>query len=380
MNKLCIIQPFLPDYRREVFFGMAQHCPVDLVISPIPSSEGFGSEILPNNSRIRFVTVPTLKPLGEKVGIIQWGVGKYVRRERPDAIFTFANPRYFSFWTTLIWGKLLGIPTYVHGHGLFKKHRISFAYRIMMKALLRLVTSYICYAPIVRQSFIDYGFSDRKLTVAHNSVINPYPLIPSEKTGDELGVLFVGRLRQGSELELLIRVLDRIRQSDRIPVTLQVIGNGTEESLLHNLAKTRPWIVQHGQIYDPAQIQQISRNCFVGCYPGNAGLSVIHMMSLSLPVVTHDDLSSHQGPEPSFIRNGVSGILYDHKNREESLYQAIKSLALDPGKRARMQRASFEEYQSLVNPPLWERFWSILGDGGERAQIPPSPAACLDGD
>src|SRR5205823_3645769 len=93
---------------------------------------------------------------------------------------------------------------------------------------------------------------------------------------------------------------------------------------------------------------------------------VVHMMSLSLPVITHDDLPSHQGPEPSFIRNGVSGLLYDHNDPEESLYRAIRSLASDPLLLAQMRQFAFEDYQGLVNPPLSERFWSIL-DGRHSA-------------
>lgn len=363
LKRICIIQPILTDYCLPVFLELSRHCHVDIIFSPVVTKDGF-SEVAPvNNSRVRYFVVPTFKPLGEKLGIVQYGVENYLLRERPDAIFTFANPRYCTFWTTLLLGKILDIPTYVHGHGLYKKHRLSLAYRGMMNVLLRLITSYICYAPVVHQSFIDHGFPDHKLTVAHNSLINEYPVLPSEKIGKERGILFVGRLRQGSRLDLLVRVMERIRRSDGIPLCLHVIGDGEEARLLQAEANSRPWIVQHGQIFDQEKIRQISLNCFVGCYPGNAGLSVVHMMSLSLPVITHDNISSHQGPEPSFIRDGISGFLYDHRHPEESLYQAIKTLASDSQQLLRMRRSAFEEYQRLVTPPLSERFWAILNNG-----------------
>ncbi len=360
MKKICIIQPFLVDYRQQVFLDLAKYCHLDLVISPTPSSSGFGQPVSSENPRVRCFTIPTLKPFGEKIGMIQWGIGKYILRERPDSIIIFANPRYFSFWTTLFLGKLLGIPTYAHGHGLFKKHKIGVLYRLMMNVLLKLVTSYICYAPIVQQSFIDRGFPDQKLSVAHNSLVNRFPVQPEEKIGNERGVLFVGRLREGNNMGLLLRVMERIRQSDGIPLTLHVIGTGEGAEQLQREMTHRPWIVLHGGTYDQERIRSISLDCFLGCYPGNAGLSVEHMMSLSLPVVTHNDLSSHQGPEPSFIRDGVSGLLYDHNNPEESLYRAIVSLATDHSNLARMRRAAFEDYQCLVNPPLSARFWAIL--------------------
>ncbi len=362
MNKLCVIQPFVPDYRRDVFLDLAKYCPVDLVISPTPSGSGFGEALFSESSRVRCFMIPTLKPFGEKIGMIQWGVGKYIRRERPDVILIFAHPRYLSFWTTLLWGRLLGIPTFAHGHGPYKKQRIGIFYRLMMIVLLRLVTSYICYAPMVRQSFIDHGFSDRKLTVAHNSLSNCSLVRPQEKTGEERGVLFMGRLRQGSNVGLLVRAMERIRQEDGLPLKLHVIGTGKEATLLQKETGGHPWIAFHGGIYDQKRIREISLDCFLGCYPGDAGLSVVHMMSLSLPVVLHDDLHTH-GPEASFIRNGVSGLLYDRKNPEEYLYQAIRSLASSPARVARMQHAAFEDYQHLVNPPLAARLWSILCGG-----------------
>jgi glycosyltransferase involved in cell wall biosynthesis len=355
---------------------MSAYCYVDLIYSPVSVKLGFGDVVAPRMSSIRCFVVPTFKPLGERIGMIQWGIAKYIFRERPDAIMIFGNPRYLTFWTTLLLGKVLGIRTYIHGHGLFKKHKIGILYRFMTTILLRLVTSYICYAPIVRQSFIDHGFPDQKLFVAHNSIINRFPVSPKEKTGNELGILFVGRLRPGSRVDLLVRVMERIRRADGLPLKLHVIGTGEEAYLLKKEATNRPWIVLHGQVYDPEQIQLISRDCFLGCYPGNAGLSAVHMLSLSLPVVTHGDLSSHAGPEPSFIRNGVDGLLYDHTDPEESLYQAITSLAADRTRLAGMQDAALEGYQHLVNPPLSERFCSILG---VRHDIPRTDVASYSG-
>jgi glycosyltransferase involved in cell wall biosynthesis len=368
MKRVSIIQPILTNYCWPVFAEMSGYCQVDLIYSPSAAESGFGDVTKFETPNVRHLVVPTFKPLGERLGMIQWGIAKYIFREGPDAIITFANPRYLSFWMTLLLGKLLGIPTYAHGHGLFKKHKINFVYRITMILLLKLVDSYICYAPIVRQSFIDHGFPYRKLSVAHNSLINRFPVRPEEKTGNERGVLFVGRLRKGNDMGLLARAMERIRQSDGIPLTLHVIGAGEGAQQLRKETSDYPWIVLHGGTYDQERIREISLDCFLGCYPGNAGLSVVHMMSLSLPVITHDNLSSHQGPEPSFIRNGMSGVLYDHRNPEESLYKAIRSLASGTHQLARMRRAAYEDYQSLVNPPLSARFWSILSSGQDSPQ------------
>ena len=364
MNRICIIEPHLTDYSHPVFLELAEYCNVDIVVSPTPPAEGFGTSEPLKSSKVRYFVVPRLTPFGKKIGLIQWGVGRYIVRERPDVILTFSNPRYVSFWITLFLGRLLRIPIFAYGHGLFKKRRIGVLHRLVVTAVLRLVQSYICYAPIVRQSFIDHGFSDRKLSVVHNSLINRFPVYPEEKTGKECGILFVGRIRPGSGLELLIRVIDRVRHDAGLSLSLHLIGSGEETERVQQKAHGASWVILHGEVYNQEEIRRISLECFAGCHPGNAGLSVVHMLSLSLPVVTHDDLSSH-GPEPSFLHHGVDAVLYDHANAEESLYRAICLLASDRIKLSTMQHAAFDAYKNLVNPPLAARFWSILSGGEE---------------
>src|ERR1700704_2852182 len=131
MKRVCIIQPVLTNYCLPVFMEMSAYCRVDLIYSPSAAVTGFGNTAKIAATDVRHFVVATHKPLGERLGMIQWGVGKYMRRERPDAIMIFGNPRYLSFWTTLVWGRLLRIPTHVHGHGLYKKRHISIFYRFM---------------------------------------------------------------------------------------------------------------------------------------------------------------------------------------------------------------------------------------------------------
>jgi glycosyltransferase involved in cell wall biosynthesis len=365
MKRLAAIQPHLTNASREMFLELARYCPLDLVVSPDPVGMGFQVAPIAKGGGIRCFSGPTFTPTGKKLGWIQWSAVKYMLRERPDALFLNANPRYLTFWIALLWAKALGIPVYAHGHGFYRRGQVGAAYKLMMTALLKLVTSYICYAPIVRQAFLDNGFPAEKLSVAHNSLINRFHVRPEEKTGTETGVLFIGRLRRESRLDLLLRVVERIRREDGLPLRLYVVGDGEEGEALRAEAEDCPWVVFHGGVYDAEQIRKISLECSIGCYPGKAGLSVVHMMSLSLPVITHNNLRAH-GPEPSFLRDGISGILFDHKDPERSLYQAVRLLASDPEKVAEMQRNAFADYQALAHPSLAERLWAIIGEGEHR--------------
>ena len=237
----------------------------------------------------------------------------------------------------------------------------------MMRLALRLVTSYIAYAPIVRESLATQGFCVDKVFVVPNSLLNRFAVPPEEKTGKERGILFVGRLRCGSGLALLLRVVRRLKEEGGFPFTLHVVGDGEEAAGLRQHAAACNWIIWHGEAYG-AQVSNISRECLFGCYPGNAGLSVVHMMSLSLPVITHDDLSSHEGPEPSYIREGVAGVLYDHREPEQSLCHLLQRIAVNPDHIANMQRSTFEEYLFLTQPSYAERLWSIITEDGGRME------------
>ncbi len=183
VTRICIIDPVFTRYRLPIFEDLSQRCQVDWIFSPSPLESGFGETRASINPRLRYVEIQTLKPLGWKAGMFQLGLAKYIVREKPDAIKIFANPRYLSFWTTLLVARLRGIPCYAHGVALFKKRRISPVRRLMMKAILRLTTSYIAYAPVVRESLADQGFLVKKVFVAHNSLINPFPVRPEEKSG-----------------------------------------------------------------------------------------------------------------------------------------------------------------------------------------------------
>jgi glycosyltransferase involved in cell wall biosynthesis len=374
LRRVCVVQPILSNYSLPVFLELARYCEVDLFYSPAPQSSGFGEVSLPAVPNLRYIPVKTLKPLGDRWGMYQRGLLGYLVRQRPDALLLSANLRELSFWLATICGRVLGIPVYAHGHGLYKKTQISWAYRRLVQLLLRLVTAYICYAAAVRQSFLAFGFDEKKLAVADNSLINPCQVRPEEKSGAEMGVLFLGRLRADCALESLIDAIARLRESDGLLVRLHIIGAGEEEMRLRGCARNRPWVAFHGAIYHPGKIRQVSLDCFLGCYPGNAGLSIVHMMSLSLPVITHNRLHAH-GPEVSFLRNGASGLLYEHSD-QASLYCALRSLATDPARVARMRREAFADYQRLSNPSLAQRLWAIVG-GGAKLENPPAIAPAV---
>jgi glycosyltransferase involved in cell wall biosynthesis len=362
MKRLCVIQPILTSYRLPLFLELSRYCQVDVLFSASNAAKGYGNFVQTNTPAVRYFEIPTLRPFGNQIGMFQRGVVSYLLREEPDAVVIFANPRYLSFWTTLIVARLFGISIYAHGHGVYKRVRTGMLYRLMIKQMLQLVTGYIAYAPSVRESFVAHGFSGRKVRVAHNSVTVSSTALPQEKTGRELGILFIGRLRRDCNLSLLFRTVRRLRDEDGLALDVHVVGSGECASELRGEWGEIPSIHWYGELYDEEEIRRISLDCFLGCHPGSAGLSVVHMMALSLPVVTHNNVSQH-GPEVTFIQNGIQGRFYDYAEPEESLYRELKALAKQPAIVTKMQHAAFYRYKKIVDPSLAERLWAIVGEG-----------------
>jgi glycosyltransferase involved in cell wall biosynthesis len=228
----------------------------------------------------------------------------------------------------------------------------------MMNLLLRLCTGYIAYGAIVRDTFAARGFSVKNMQVASNSMINPCTVSPKEKNGSERGILFLGRLRADSGLEILLDAVEKLcQQGHRIEV--HIVGEGEARRRLQDFSAGSDAVHWYGEIYDPARIREISRACFAGCHPGPAGLSVVHLMSLSLPVLVQEGVENH-APEVALIEDWNNGVRYGRGRPAASVENAIAAMLRDPSKLHRMQAAAYHCYSELVNPSLATRLGAIL--------------------
>ncbi len=380
--RIAIVEPVWTNYRHPVYRELAEHSAVDWIFSPASPAAGFGPVLSPGSANLRYIELPLRKPLGCRLGFRQRGVVRYLIAEKPDVVVISADPNYLSLWLTLAAGRILGIPIYAHGHGVFKKAQISWTYRRMMNLLLRLSHGYIAYAPVVRDAFAAHGFPTGKVHVVHNSVVNPCPVFPGEKTGAERGVLFLGRLRPGSGIEVLLDAVRRLREQDQLELEVHIVGDGEEAERLREQHTAADWVHWHGAVYDPLRIREISLQCFAGCHPGNAGLSIVQMMSLSLPVLIHDDQRCH-GPESAFACHRVNGYFYGFNQTSDALRDALLHLTSDKQELLELQRGAWRGYRGLTSPSMASRLLKILLETKEtnpRAvpEVAAEPAAALD--
>lgn len=359
MKKLCYVEPSLSRYSLTSIMEMADHVAVDLVYSPISRAHGFGEVIEIPHHNLRYLQIPTYKPLGDKVGLYQAGLFKIFRKTKADAIILSCNPRYFTLWLGMIWARLLGIEVYLHGHGLHKKMPSPrLINRIMYWAILRLCDGYICYTESVRQSLLG-RCKPEKLTIADNSITVESLVPPSEKTGTERGILFLGRLRKGCGLEMLIVAVQELREKHGINLEIHAVGSGERNEEFSSVR--HPWLHYYGEIFDHARIAQISRDCFIGAYPGDVGLSMVHYMALSLPPLIHDCLPLNN-PEACYLRNGANGFTFHHDGGQASLTQRLLEISqMGPLDFATIRNTAFQDFENLTHPPMSARMLQAAG-------------------
>lgn len=355
---LLIVQPYLTAYRLPVFDALARHFPgTVLASSPPPSGSGYGEPDIAGTAIRKHHPLPERRLLGGRL-LWQRGLPALVLRERPARILITANPRALSTWAVLVIARLLGIPCYGHGQGFYDKPApprwLVLAYRAMLAPMRR----YIAYSESGAESLRRAGVRSR-MAVADNSLELDAVTTPAEKTGEEQGVLFLGRLREGHRLEVLIEALAAARERSGQPLQLHIVGDGAEAPALQQRHAQIRWLHWHGGRYDHAAVRDIARGCRVGCYPGDAGLSVVHFMGLSLVPVVHDRLDLHMGPEPSYVIDGDNGRSFDHADALASLTEVLVQLFTTDQARALAARAH-ARYRALNEPPLGARIARIL--------------------
>lgn len=292
----------------------------------------------------------------------QRNVVKKAIEMKPDAIISFANPRYLSFWALLTISKLSKIKFYAHGQGLYSYPKPSLIRKLMYRIICRCSTRYVCYTELSKDTLIAAGCDPKQLVTIRNSLELRTTIHPQQKTYEENGVLFIGRLREGSRLDALINAVLLARSSGQ-EIELHVIGGGQLENHYKNLYGGYPWVHWHGAIHHDSHIAEISKLCRIGCYPGDAGLSVVHMFSLALPPLVHQNIGKHMGPEPSYITQGINGFLFDPSPDESALSAAIVNIWQLPSSKLRdIGSAAFSTYLDLNLPSMGDQFVNLVRD------------------
>lgn len=358
-RKIFYIQPILAGYRSPIIEALAEKFEVNAFYDNTHAQKQGHKATESEN----FATTPAPSiPIFFNKLFYQKNIIFNLIKTKPDSVITFANPRYLSFWLAMITSHLLKIKFFSHGQGLYSYPQPSRLRKIMFRLICKYSTKYVCYTDLSKRSMIDAGAPLNKLITIQNSLQLKTHVNPNHKTYKEQGILFIGRLRNGCRLNELIQAINTCRING-LSIELHIIGSGELEASLRAHHIGCDWIHWHGAIHDEFRIADISKLCRIGCYPGDAGLSVVHLFSLGLPPLVHRKLENHMGPEPSYIIDNINGFLFDKDGSTEELPSVITAIWQHSSLELRkIATASYTTYLSLNTPPMGDQFVQLVLD------------------
>ena len=354
-------QNALPKYRVAAFRALAERPGIDftLVYTTYPGLPN----VAPEGFKAQCVKLHRFFILGQE---FHWHAGqfRFVSRKHADVVIFSWSTRYLSLIPGLIRARLLGIPAIVWGHG-FSKHERKWAF-LGRKLVARLAKAVVFYGNIAAERFIATGFDRSRVFVAINS-LDQAPIAasrdawlndPAKLTAfqAEKGiagrdcVIFVSRLDPANRVPVLVEAAAVLKE--RLPnLLVLIVGSGEDGDRLKAMIAElglESHVRMLGSIYDEREVGAYYCSSKVFCYPRNIGLSILHALGYGLPVVTGDDLPSHN-PEIEAFVDGENGLFFKDQDAQ-SLASTLERLLTDEPLRARLAqgaRRTVEENWSL---------------------------------
>jgi glycosyltransferase involved in cell wall biosynthesis len=345
---VAIIQPCFTKYRLPLFEGIANYSKKTTVYAEMPP-KSFG-EICSDehNPRLELVEVSWLN-VGKLKLVNFFKIFSIIKQS--DIIVHFADFKYLSLWVCVFICFFTKKRCFLHGQGGYKQSGLL--HKIVYSVFVNFSDGYICYTDYSRDHLLKTVGNklSNKLTVVPNSLY--LPKIKNSERCEKKELLYLGRLRNGCGIEFLLdAVLD-------LNIIINIIG--VSDSNYENLLVEKyPNVKFHGSIYDFERQLNISKSCFAGVYGGDAGLSVVHYMALGLPVIVHSNIKMHMGPEPSYIIDGINGVLFERGNIYD-LKDKISYLFKNPDLCSILSENAINKFHELNSPTMDYKFSEILG-------------------
>lgn len=189
--------------------------------------------------------------------------------------------------------------------------------------------------------------------VIHNSIQTQAAPKPSFSDGDELKLLFLGRINPEKGLDTLLHAMNLLPAE--LPVSLKIAGTGDEayirllKSIVSQGVADVEWLGNVDNVY--AEIAK----CDVGVVPSRAresfGLVLLEFMSQGKPVISTDN-----GAQTEIITDGVEGILVPPESPRD-LADAIERLANDKKLLASMGTAALRRFDDNFT---YEKFYTRI--------------------
>lgn len=217
-------------------------------------------------------------------------------------------------------------------------------FHAMQVPLLRQAGHVFCFSDLMRDSVVnDYGVDPARTSTVYTGVnLDRFPEAPLGKSYEPRRVLFVGNDYELKGLPVLLRVLERVRQTYP-DVTLDVVGDPLGFSgASYNMAG----VTVHGTVADPTRLGALFKQATVFCLPSRVepfGHVYAEAMAFGLPCV-----GNRRGAVPEIIDDGVTGCVAEPDD-DTSWAEALDLLLGSAQARQRMGAAGYQKAVRLFD-------------------------------
>jgi glycosyltransferase involved in cell wall biosynthesis len=343
MVRIIVQQPALPKYRISFFAELSKRYGTKLLVHFAALSSDLenckSDEIAADFVPMRFFRFGKRRLMWHSA---QWG---NATREKCDVLVLSWDVQYLSLVPALVRARVNGVKTILWGHGYSKSE--SRIRKWIRDSVGRMADALVFYDHVTAKAFLDAGWSEKRIYVAPNSLdqraiqraraewlADEMKLIEFQERNNLLGkinLIYIGRIYEENRLDLLIDALPGILR--RHPsVQLLVIGklNACAQQLKRRasnlgIADSIQWV---GSVYEEQNIAPYMLSSRLFCYPANIGLSIMHAMGYGVPVITGDDIASHN-PEIHVLQEGTTGMLFSHLDVADLVVKISASLGGD---------------------------------------------------
>ena len=340
MRRLSYIQPILTKYREPFFKELSVL--FDLRVYAEKPSSDFGD----------FSGCGYISLKWKKFNIFYYCKYSILKKclSNSDDIIHFADFKYLSLWYFLIVCTVKNKNLWLHGQGGYKKEGVLS--NIIYICMLFFSKGYICYNKFSADSLRKKvpRFLHKKISFMNNTLyMKPVDKVEEKYSSD---LFYIGRIREGCGIEFLLKAAKEVN------VNIKIVGGG-ERDYVDKLQVMYDNGAFFGAIFDREEQLAIAKKCMAGVYGGDAGLSVVHYMAFGLPVIVHDLIEKHMGPEPSYIKDGENGVTFERGNLA-SLSKAILKVKEDKKLRSDTARGALNTYIELSKLPMHEKLYEII--------------------
>jgi glycosyltransferase involved in cell wall biosynthesis len=193
------------------------------------------------------------------------------------------------------------------------------------KKIMRAADAVIAVSAFMKNLAIKIGAEPEKISVVYNS-IDFLPAPPAWRDPERPILAFAGRLTPWKGVEMLIRILAKIKESYS-EIVFEIMGEGPEREKLQKLARElglEKNVVFHGKVSEEESHKIFARSSVFVLNSNYEGLphSVLNAMRVGLPVIT-----TPAGGNPEVVENGKNGLLAPYNSEKEWEESILKILS-----------------------------------------------------